>query len=386
MKKKVKAALTPFGNLNFAVDVQFQFDFEGANLELLILANGCSEPSQSLNVQADDVDDINTHLRNSVEDLANAYELGAVSKKTEREKLQSLATSGYYAFKKLFCKDELQTLVRKLTDSAKCIQIVSGDCIVPWELIYPEDPSDKIDVTKFWGFKHIIHRVIPNSNTKFPHPTIPAGARPRMGLLADRSLRSVADRELPYLERLRKEKKISLHKIEVLLPDAVHHLQELRKFHKFFANQFHIVHWACHAKHDSALGSQSYLRLSDSFHLTIKDLETLEIVLKEHPFVLLNACETGKSNPYSTAQFARLFLNKGARGVLAAEAKLPDGFAAVFAEQLYHYLLKGLSLGESVYLARTDFLDEKKSPLKYSNPSALLYSMYSPPSLRLDLN
>jgi hypothetical protein len=91
----------------------------------------------------------------------------------------------------------------------------------------------------------------------------------------------------------------------------------------------------------------------------------------------MNACETGNLNPLYTSYFAKFFLDREARGVVATECTVPDSFAADFTEQLYNHLLVGKTLGESLLATRKHFLDE------YHNPSGLLYSMYAPPSTRL---
>jgi hypothetical protein len=63
--------------------------------------------------------------------------------------------------------------------------------------------------------------------------------------------------------------------------------------------------------------------------------------------------------------------------VVGTEASVPDLFAAEFSKLFYSVLIKGKSVGESVYFARREFL-------KYNNnPLGILYTVYVDPDLRV---
>jgi CHAT domain-containing protein len=155
----------------------------------------------------------------------------------------------------------------------------------------------------------------------------------------------------------------------------------LGSLEEFSNRRRHILHLACHAEYKEGTPSESYIRISDGFYVSIKELRELEIQLQGYPLVILNACDTSASEPFSTAQFARLFLTFGARGVLASETVLPDSFAATFVKKLYRYVLKGQELGSALLKTRREI--SRTNSESDGSLISLMYSMYAPPSLRL---
>jgi hypothetical protein len=83
-------------------------------------------------------------------------------------------------------------------------------------------------------------------------------------------------------------------------------------------------------------------------------------------------------NPLYTSNWAALFWERGARGVLATEFRVPDWFAASFIEELYPRFLSGESIGESLLAVRQHFWNQKRNPL------GLAYALYSSPSIRIE--
>ncbi len=122
---------------------------------------------------------------------------------------------------------------------------------------------------------------------------------------------------------------------------------------------------------------QSYLLVSDEFPITIEEFRGREFDIKHKPFVILNACLTGTISPLYTSNWAALFWERGARGVLATEFHVPDSFAAVFTEELYEHFLSGEPIGKALLATRHHFWRAQHNPL------GLAYALYSSPSIRI---
>jgi hypothetical protein len=95
------------------------------------------------------------------------------------------------------------------------------------------------------------------------------------------------------------------------------------------------------------------------------------------PFVFLNACSTGVSQPGDFARFENLFAGTHHRGLITTETNVPDRFAAALAQLFYDSLLGKFTVGQSLHIARWHMLT-----LKY-NPLGLLYYIYGNPYLSL---
>src|SRR3546814_14323702 len=63
-------------------------------------------------------------------------------------------------------------------------------------------------------------------------------------------------------------------------------------------------------------------------------------------------------------------MNKGARGVIGTECRMPAQFAAQWADAFFDALLAGQPLGETVLALRRGFLSE------HGNPLGLLYGLH----------
>ena len=187
----------------------------------------------------------------------------------------------------------------------------------------------------------------------------------------------MAGREIPFFHRLATDRRISLSHARSL--DPAKRRDELQYLQSFFGRMPQdLVHFACHAYYQTDAPFDSYFKLSDEFLLSLQDMDVYAIGDGGHPLVVLNACETGNLNPLYTRDFAKLFIKRGARAVVATECALPDDFGSAFAEQLYTHLLAGRQLGESLLESRKHFVEVER------NPSGLLYSLYGDPSVRIE--
>src|SRR5207248_4127330 len=144
---------------------------------------------------------------------------------------------------------------------------------------------------------------------------------------------------IPALQELQRQNRILLLLLRSLNADQRD--EELEYLGHFLSEEnLQIVHLACHAGEKKPV-SQSYLLISNGFLITLEDFVVREFKVKFNPFIILNACLTGTISPLYTSNWASLFWEHGARGVLATDFHVPDEFAADFAEELYKHLLSG---------------------------------------------
>lgn len=360
------------GKPSYSLDVTLLIEGDGSRFNMFIFSRD-GYVMDGINLKTGDLDFINDFLSRALKDVVEK-----TLPSTDAWRL--LADAGYYAFKKIFGTPTLKDEARRLfspTGRKLNIQIISGDFSLPWELLYPvgsdEEPPEDL-FSYFWGMSHIISRST-GPRKQSLGMDISFSSRPLLGLLADKDLDYVRDKEIRYFEELAGEDRIALKILDDL--DAENEAEGLNAFKFFWRDSFHLAHFACHAFYRKDSTPFSYVNLTKQFRVTLKDIETSDIEINGQPLVIFNACETGTPSPLYTSSFAGKFIELGARGVVASEGEVPDDFAADFAEQLYNRLLDGEELGESLLAARRYFLEN------HNNPSGLLYAMYAPPSIRL---
>jgi hypothetical protein len=295
--------------------------------------------------------------------------------------LHDLAEAGYTAFLNIF-KPQLSAQFLKLLRKSEMerkkllIQITAKEFSVPWDLIYPRPLDDKPSYEEFWGMRHIVCRnVEPNfRDGAAPGHVIPTN-KPIVGLLTDLTLEAVEDYELPFFHQEQRDEHIRLYHLKREL-DADRWQEEFAAVRKFLNRSYHILHLACHA--DCGEDGLCTFKITRNFEVGLKTLEAYNCWVQGNPVVFLNACRTSNLAPKYLLNFARYFLESGARGVIATECEVPDGaFAAEFAKRVYKSFLNGEPLGQSLLAARQYFLER-------ANPLGLMYSLYGPPSVRLE--
>ena len=321
---------------------------------------------------------INQQLQDAINNLAISNEVAATWTLDEmNEALRPLAELGYYTFLQIFQDQETQFLIQSLPKGS-CIEIVSENFVLPWQLLYLESMEDSVSCYHFLGMKFVFSNILVGEGTRrgpsissriYTHP------EPHIGLLGNNALASVVEKEIPYFQKLAKAKLISLIELRTLDPKSKNN--GLKEFSDFWMHAFHIAHFACHADFSEAGPNMSEIVVSNNFSITLQDLVTRRIRINNHPLVIMNACETNTLNPLYSSHFAAWFLDNGARGVVTTECAVSDSFAADFIQKLYDLLLVGKNVGESLLLTRQHFWEN------FSNPSGLLYTMYGPPAIRL---
>ena len=368
MKKKSKPL--PFQN-KFPVDVQIRLEANGASHRADIQAGMGPFREIPVDLTVTDLDDFSEDLQNALENVRVAFESDAEDDKKDAS-LHTLAAKGRFVFNKIFPEGLSRDLISNVMRQARIVQISSKKFFIPWELLY-DGPTSHVDVHCFWGMKYIISRLITMSGMSgaYAGPYIDR-ARPRVHVVACRELDSVLKKELPELQRLSRAREIDL---EILDPLVGADEQAIAKLRDFLC-QSDVAHFACHA-YQAKRPADSYLRFDNEYHLTIQEVEN-ENVRVEDALVILNACRTGTVKPSCSCSWAEQFLRKGARGVLATELRIPDGFAAEFIKRVYVLMLKGNNLGASLLSARKDCWEEHRHVL------GLAYALYASPLIQFN--
>jgi len=326
-----------------------------------------------ISLQQHDVKDLNTRLQKAIEQVAISFE----NQELCGEALSNLAYEGIFAFNSIFPEGPAREKIRSALRSGVIIQIASDSFFIPWDLLYDGPLFDKVNISSFWGTDHIISRAIMQDIRPGDFiPSIIQTLRPKVGLLAYDKLEHVAKQEIPALRKLHRNKRISLSRLPALDSNQSKRDKELIDFGHFLGRNHQIIHFACHAYEQDPV-SQSFLSISEDFHISITDFVVSEFNLTHNPFIILNACLTSVINPLYTHYWAAEFWKRGARGVLATDFHIPDRFAAEFSEELYQHLLSGKSIGNALATTRRHFWE------KHCNPLGLAYALYSSPSIRL---
>ncbi len=327
-----------------------------------------------IGLKPSDVDDLNAELQRSLQDVSSNFEVDGIC----GEALTKLAHIGNFVFKSIFGDRKLRESLNKVLNAGATIQVASEDFFIPWELLYDSDypPTTRVNVSRFWGMQYIVSRtpIRETSATDLAPPIIQASC-PIVGLIACNELEYVVGREIPALQKLNEDKQILLVPLRPLkAPQRNEELEYLRRF--LSTEKLQIIHLACHAFQQKPL-SESYLLVSDDFSITIKDFRVHGFKIKHSPFVILNACLTGTFSPLHALNWANVFKECGARGILATEFHVPDSFAATFVEEFYKHFLAGKPIGEAVLATRCSLWQRQKNPL------GLAYALYSSPTIRI---
>ena len=320
----------------------------------------------------DDIKSLNDLLQDAIQAVGSALDKGAAFENAYQE----LARRGNYAYKRIFARD-LQRVSKALAGGAgKVIQVVSDSFFVPWDLLYDGPLGMSTTIDGYWGTRYCIRRSIEavENARGYTLPSQLETPRPKVGLVTSDRLPSVLSEEIPEMERLHDCKRIKLEHLHDL--SVTKRSEELQELDSFLRQEWHFLHFACHAYEMNPL-DLSYLSVTKDFSISMIDFTINNFDLSYHPFVILNACRTGVTNPLYTSSWARKLWELGARGVLATDFKVRDDFAALFSKALYRNLLGGVPIGKALLKARWQFWKRKHNPL------GLAYALFSPPSIRV---
>lgn len=369
-----KSSGLPFHD-DFAVSTQIRIHAEGREYLAYLQTGGAKWHRFRIALRSHDIEELNCELQQAIEDVSVHFDPDGTRSEGWQKALSTLSRKGNFAFKRVFEEGTPREMISRALVTGATIQVSSEDFSIPWELLYDGPLGTQTDVSCFWGMQHIVCRAIIQDARPgdFVHPEI-RSIRPRVGLIACNQLPYVINEEIPALKGFRRKKRIFLSFLRPL--DSNERDKELARFGGFLRKKLQITHFACHA-YAKEPPSQSYLLISDDFPITIEDFRVNEFEIQHNPFVILNACRTGTMNPLYTSNWASLFWERGARGVLATEFRVPDWFGAKFIKELYGQLLSGKPIGEALLASRVRFAKGESIPL------GLAYALYSSPSIKI---
>lgn len=324
-----------------------------------------------IHLKPHDVKNLNALLQEAIQMVASKWGLET----SYETALEELARVGNYAFRRIFSDPSSLEIIRNALNKGKIVQIVSKEFFIPWELLYDGSLDGLADVSCYWGMKHIISRmIIYDTRCGTQASPVIESKRPKVGLIASDRLPLVMAQEIPALRKLHRNRHIQLSLLRALT--STQRVVDLAELERFLGQDWHILHFACHAYEQDPL-ERSYLFITKDFAISMIDLVVGQYELKHNPFVILNACLTSIINPLYTSSWAEKLWEYGARGVLATDFRVPDWFAASFSETLYQRLLSGSPIGEALFSIRHQFWEEKHNLL------GLAYALYSSPSIRI---
>lgn len=328
-----------------------------------------------LGLQAHDVEKLCTELQQAVAGVSACFDdaTGATDKAACARALSDLAHKGHAALQGLFGEGVLREVIGALPPGA-VVQVTSEEFFMPWDLLYDGPLGDHADIAGFWGMRYIISRAViqPQRPGDLLSPLI-ISPRPRLGLVASDRLPYVVTREIPALNRLRRQKRIYLSPLDPLA--GARRDQRLSQLARLWSRNLQIVHLACEMSECGPSGPA--LGVAEDLAITAEDFRAGGLDLKHHPFIVLNVRLAGAASPQWAFHWAAIFWERGARGVLTPEFPVPDGFAAAFAEAFYGHLLSGEPVGKALLASRHDLWAAQDNPL------ALGYALYSSPSIRI---
>lgn len=262
----------------------------------------------------------------------------------------------------------ITSIMREYSVKTLCIQ--SEQFSLPWELI-----TTDFENISLWGLSYQIQRQLPqNRGCIIPEKSLrlELGAPPEIGLLILQDpdhLPSIVGDEIPFFLDLESKNLITCTIMKPLNKNGDLDV-EFGKLKMFGQRDRNIYHFSCHAIPDPYNSARSCIVIDDGFPISSDDLRRYGIEFRGFPLIVLNACDTGKNDPYHTADLVSNLLNSDALGVVATEAQIPDMFAAAFTKEFYKRLLAGERIGLALANTRKFFMSE------YNNPLGLLYSLY----------
>ena len=269
---------------NFPVQVQMSILSNGSEYTAYVCVDLGKFHCFHIGLTPYDIEELNTELQNAIEQATASFEQNSIS----GEALSRLAQKGNFVFKRVFAEGIPRETIKNALKAGATIQIAARDFAIPWELLYDGLLGAQVDATCFWGMKYIVSRaLIQEARPGDLASPIIQSACPHVGLIAYSELEDVVGKEIPALQALHEQKRISLLLLRPLKVDQRY--EELEYLGHFLREEeLQIIHIACHAR-EKQPKSQSYLLVSDNFDITMEDFGVQEFVIKRNPFIILKA-------------------------------------------------------------------------------------------------
>ena len=251
-----------------------------------------------------------------------------------------------------------------------------------WEFLYSGDPMVGVDPHSFWGYRHMITRILVGLNQ------VPQTLEdPENFLFCKNQYLAHWEEEQRSLLELTKTRNFHWVSLDELLPLIIKENLPLADavIIAWASERFDIIHLASHliAPTDAADNIlAAHLKLSyllTDIQIPLRRLNAVRgsVRFQKTPLIFINACKS-MTNPALLSQgesFPHSFLNLGASSVIATACDIPDLFAKEFSQKFYEFLFENRggsspTVSEALCHTRQFFMDE------YSNPLGLAYGLY----------
>jgi hypothetical protein len=274
--------------------------------------------------------------------------------------LYSLADKGYQIFAEIFCQEAAREMICNAINGwggGDPLQFLvhSERFAMPWAFLYVEKPKRAaVDVTKFLGHSSVFVSDITDPGEAKIWPPYEMGQLKVMAGYCD--LLAFPERlEIPFLQGIVRrggdDATIDyIPKLEMRDDRGTPHADKTAR-HYLFKKGSTVVHFACHGSNQTR-DDGNYLRIREGYRLTHTALFEERSRFSRWPLVFLNACEMGFVDPKRMISFARFFMNRGARAVLAPSCKVEDERSAHFSNYFYAAFERGQSVMQSLFSAR----------------------------------
>ena len=239
------------------------------------------------------------------------------------------------------------------------IQVISGEPLIPWELMYLSDPDGRDHEGEGFFAERALTRWLHDAplsrrrrspNEGKAYYVIPDYSDPRTALKGAAAEKAMMSDKFPRIEQID--------------PTS----SDVRQFLANRATDCALLHFACHGRtqQNTTISSDLLLTSQVNDHGTeLPDALTWQDVFANAdfgpgggPLVFVNACQTGRegSGIAGPTGFASAFLRpdsrRGAAAFIGALWSVDDTLAAQFAAKVYDGLANNLSLGRAVAEAR----------------------------------
>jgi len=305
-------------------------------------------------------EEINDQPQNILEEIFDDINL----LNEQEEFFEQLNSVGTDLYERLFPEDLKDLYWEILRCHVKTILIISDEIWIPWELIRPfhsERGEDEFLCEKFELTRWL-------AGCDYPVDSINLES---IKLIAASSLRS-AQLEIDEIKEIfnGKAEDVSLYSKSLI-------------YNLLQNGGFSGLHLACHGKYNRESPDASKLYLSKKCTLTPREINGNKRRFgKDHPFVFLNACETGRGGSALTGigGWAEAFIKRAtSSGFIGSTWKARDDSARLFAISFYKQLLEGKSVGSATQTARSEIK-------RVGDPTWLSYVVYANPLARLNID
>jgi tetratricopeptide (TPR) repeat protein len=265
-------------------------------------------------------------------------------------RFKSLQKTGQLFWDHLFSR----SVKEKLKESQPCILTLSLDeelIYLPWELVF--------DGEEFLCLKFSLGRLVRSKGDSSLLQYRGMPERLRMLILADPN----ANLKSAYAEGLNIKNQFSHKGARVSVDFKSTSID--KKYVKKNICDYDIVHFAGHCEFDRRDAHKSGWALSDGV-FKIEDILKMGQSSSLPALVFSNACHSaeegagllGREYQKEGYGMASAFLFAGVRHYIGAIRRIEDNPSLVFAKEFYNRLVSGISVGESVHMARLKLIKE----------------------------